>query len=156
MSSRLFQNVREERGLAYSIYSFSTSYVDGGLFGIYAGTSADSTGELIDTVCGELLAATETIGENETRRARAQLKSGLLMSLESTSARSEQLARQLLLFGRPLSNAEVIGKIDSADPKTLSAIARRLLKNGDLTLTALGPPSNIPDYEEIKQKLRRG
>jgi len=156
MSSRLFQKVREERGLAYSIYSFSTSYVDGGLFGIYAGTSADSTSELIDTVCDELLAATETIGENETRRARAQLKSGLLMSLESTSARSEQLARQLLLFGRPLSNAEVIGKIDSADPKTLSAIARRLLKNGDLTLTALGPPSNIPDYEEIKQKLRRG
>ena len=156
MSSRLFQKVREERGLAYSIYSFSTSYVDGGLFGVYAGTSAGSTNELIDTVCDELLAATEKIDETETKRARAQLKSGLLMSLESTSARSEQLARQLLLFDRPLSSSELIGKIDSANPEKLSAVARRLLTNGDLTLTALGPPSNMPDYEEMRQKLRRG
>ena len=156
MSSRLFQNIREERGLAYSVYSFSTSYVDGGLFGIYAGTNAKSTCELIDTVCDELLAAAEKIEDTETKRARAQLKSGLLMSLESTSARSEQLARQLLLFGRPLSNKEVIGKIDAADPKKLTEIARRLLKNGDVTLTALGPPSHIPDYEEMRQKLQRG
>ena len=155
MSSRLFQKVREERGLAYSIYSFSTSYVDGGLFGIYAGTSAESAGELIDTVCNELLDVAENIGDAETKRARAQLKSGLLMSLESTSARSEQLARQLLLFGRPLPNSEVIENIDSADPTKLSAVARRLLANGPLTVTSLGPSSNMPDYETLKNKLQR-
>ena len=156
MSSRLFQKVREERGLAYSIYSFSTSYVDSGLFGIYAGTSADSTCELIETVCNELLDVVENIGATETARARAQLKSGLLMSLESTSARSEQLARQLLLFGRPISNAEVIEKIDSADPSKLSAVAERLFKNGAPIITALGPTSNMPDYKAVGEKLRRG
>ena len=156
MSSRLFQKVREERGLAYSIYSFSTSYVDSGLFGIYAGTSADSTCELIETVCNELLDVVENIGATETARARAQLKSGLLMSLESTSARSEQLARQLLLFGRPISNAEVIEKIDSADPSKLSAVAERIFKNGAPIITALGPTSNMPDYKAVGEKLRRG
>ena len=156
MSSRLFQKVREERGLAYSIYSFSTSYVDSGLFGIYAGTSADSTCELIETVCTELLDVVENIGATETARARAQLKSGLLMSLESTSARSEQLARQLLLFGRPISNAEVIEKIDSADPSKLSAVAERIFKNGAPIITALGPTSNMPDYKAVREKLRRG
>ena len=156
MSSRLFQKVREERGLAYSIYSFSTSYVDSGLFGIYAGTSADSTCELIETVCNELLDVVENIGATETTRARAQLKSGLLMSLESTSARSEQLARQLLLFGRPISNAEVIEKIDSADPSKLSAVAERIFKNGAPIITALGPTSNMPDYKAVGEKLRRG
>ena len=155
MSSRLFQKVREERGLAYSIYSFSTSYVDGGLFGIYAGTSAESTGELIDTVCNELLDVAENIGDAETKRARAQLKSGLLMSLESTSARSEQLARQLLLFGRPIPNSEIIENIDSTDPTKLSAVACRLLTNGPLTVTSLGPPSNMPDYEALEKKLQR-
>ncbi len=156
MSSRLFQKVREERGLAYSIYSFSTSYVDSGLFGIYAGTSADSTCELIETVCNELLDVVENIGATETARARAQLKSGLLMSLESTSARSEQLARQLLLFGRPISNAEVIEKIDSANPSKLSAVAERIFKNGAPIITALGPTSNMPDYKAVGEKLRRG
>ena len=156
MSSRLFQKVREERGLAYSIYSFSTSYVDSGLFGIYAGTSADSTCELIETVCNELLDVVENIGATETARARAQLKSGLLMSLESTSARSEQLARQLLLFGRPISNAEVMEKIDAADPSKLSAVAERIFKNGAPIITALGPTSNMPDYKAVGEKLRRG
>ena len=156
MSSRLFQKVREERGLAYSIYSFSTSYVDSGLFGIYAGTSAESTCELIETVCNELLDVVENIGATETARARAQLKSGLLMSLESTSARSEQLARQLLLFGRPISNAEVIEKIDSADPPKLSAVAERIFKNGAPTIAALGPTSNMPDYKAVGEMLRRG
>ncbi|PPR19073.1 MAG: putative zinc protease [Alphaproteobacteria bacterium MarineAlpha9_Bin7] len=156
MSSRLFQKVREERGLAYSIYSFSTSYVDSGLFGIYAGTSAESTCELIETVCNELLDVVENIGATETARARAQLKSGLLMSLESTSARSEQLARQLLLFGRPISNAEVIEKIESADPPKLSAVAERIFKNGAPTIAALGPTSNMPDYKAVGEMLRRG
>jgi len=115
----------------------------------------ESAGELIDTVCNELLDVAENIGDAETKRARAQLKSGLLMSLESTSARSEQLARQLLLFGRPLPNSEVIENIDSADPTKLSAVARRLLANGPLTVTSLGPSSNMPDYEALKNKLQR-
>jgi len=153
MSSRLFQKVREELGLAYSIYSFSSSYVDGGLFGIYAGTNPDSTSQLIETICGELLDISDTISESETNRARAQLKSGLLMSLESTSTRSEQMARQLLLFGSPLSNSEIIANIDAVDTSRLVTVARRLLKNGPPALTALGPIRNMPDYELVKQKF---
>lgn len=153
MSSRLFQKVREELGLAYSIYSFSSSYVDGGLFGIYAGTNPDSTNQLIETICGELLDISDTISESETNRARAQLKSGLLMSLESTSARSEQMARQLLLFGGPLSNSEIIANIDAVDTNRLVTVARRLFKNGPPALTALGPTRNMPDYDSVKQKF---
>lgn len=153
MSSRLFQKVREELGLAYSVYSFSSSYVDSGIFGIYAGTNPKSVGELIETICGELLSISRNISISETNRARAQLKSGLLMSLESTGTRCEQMARQLLLFGRPLLNSEVIKKIDSIDPDQLMTVAGRLISTSNPTVTALGPIDKMPDYGSIKQKF---
>ena len=108
MSSRLFQEVREERGLCYSIYSSAWGLADGGMFTVHAATGADMMGDLIDVVTREVMrSAGETPGEREVERAKAQLKAGLLMSLESSSARAEQMARQLLVYGRLLSAAEL-------------------------------------------------
>ncbi|MEE2694389.1 MAG: pitrilysin family protein [Pseudomonadota bacterium] len=153
MSSRLFQKIREEKGLAYSVYSFATSYADSGLFGIYAGTSQEATSELIETVCEELEKVTKHITNTETSRACAQLKSGLLMSLESTSSRCGQLARQVLLFGRPLSHQEIIKKIDAVDPEQLRHVIQKILNRGCPTMTTLGPTTNRDHFSQFKASL---
>ena len=101
MSSRLFQEIRERRGLAYSVFTFASSYADGGIFGVYAGAGEDELVELIPVMADELAGACATVGDEEVARARAQLKAGLLMSLESTQARAERLGRHILLFGPP-------------------------------------------------------
>ena len=153
MSSRLFQTIREERGLAYSVYSFATSYADGGLFGIYAGTSKESTTELLETVCKELQQVANHITDAETSRARAQLKSGLLMSLESTSARCGQLAQQLLLFERPLPHREIIDKIDAINPERLKRVVPKILKSGPPTMITLGPNDDASQYQAVQNRI---
>ncbi|MGI9406182.1 MAG: M16 family metallopeptidase, partial [Hyphomicrobiaceae bacterium] len=101
MSSRLFQKVREERGLCYSVYAYCWGMVDTGFFGIYAGTSADLVAEMRDVVFAELRdVAVNGPAEGELAKAKAQMKSGLLMGLESSSVRAEQMARHLLTYGR--------------------------------------------------------
>ena len=106
MSSRLFQEIREKRGLVYSIYSFAAPYMDGGLFGIYAGTGEDEAAELVPVTLEELARVQVDANEVELRRARTQTKASLLMSLESTGSRCEQLARQFQVFGRLIPTAE--------------------------------------------------
>ena len=155
MSSRLFQKIREEKGLAYSVYSFTTSYADGGLFGIYAGTSQEATTELVETVCQELKEVTEHITNAETSRARAQLKSGLLMSLESTSSRCGQLARQVLLFGRPLSHQEIIEKIDAIDAEQLKQVIQKILNCGHPTMVTLGPKTDSDRFSKFQTSLQQ-
>ncbi|MCH8237671.1 MAG: insulinase family protein [Proteobacteria bacterium] len=152
MSSRLFQEVREKRGLAYSIYSFLSSYTDGGLFGVYAGTGKDDVRDLVPLVLGEIgkLAAGGAKGgaeDAEIDRARAQIKASILMSLESTAARCEQLARQMIVFKRPIPIDETIAKIDAVDGAAIRRVAERLL-SGPTTITALGP---VPDLEELEK-----
>src|SRR5438270_3837587 len=93
MSSRLFQEVREKRGLCYAIHSFAHGYKDGGLFGIYAGTGEDEASELVPVLCDETLKLDDGLAPGELARAKAQMKAGLLMSLESTGARCEQMAQ---------------------------------------------------------------
>ena len=115
MSSRLFQEVREQRGLCYAIYAFHAPYSDTGMFGLYAGTDAADVAELMRVVVAEINAAAETINEAEVARAKAQMKAGLLMALESSSARAEQLARQMLNWGRPIPLDELVGKDRSRD-----------------------------------------
>ena len=154
MSSRLFQKIREEKGLAYSVYSFATSYADGGLFGIYAGTNEEATNELVETVCHELKEVTKHITNTETSRACAQLKSGLLMSLESTSSRCGQLARQVLLFGRPLSHEEIIKKIDAVDPPQLKRVIQKILSRGCPTMTTLGPKTDSDQFAKFQAGLQ--
>lgn len=152
MSSRLFQEIREKRGLVYSIYSFGTSYSDGGLFGIYAGTGEHETAELIPLVCDEISKMTQSVGEQELTRARAQIKASILMGLESSSSRCEQLARQMMVFGRPLSTEETVANIEAVDADAILRVARRIFTS-PLTLSALGPVSKVEPYEKIQTRL---
>jgi predicted Zn-dependent peptidase len=152
MSSRLFQEVRESRGLAYTIYSWAASYSDTGLFGVYAGTGEAQLGELVPLVCAEMMKVAESIGAAELARARAQMKAGMLMSLESTYARCEQLARQLHIFGRPLENFDIIARIDAVDETAVKRVASRIVSTTP-TLSALGPVEDLESYEKIAARF---
>jgi len=153
MSSRLFQEIREKRGLVYSIYSFSHSYSDGGLFGIYAGTGEDEAAELMPVLCAEIRALVAGLKREELERARAQLKAGLLMSLEGTAARCEQQASHMLIFGRPLDPAELVRHIDAVDEDAVIRVARRFLASTP-TLTALGPIGRIENFVLLTEQLK--
>lgn len=152
MSSRLFQEVREKRGLVYSIYSFAASYGDGGLFGIYAGTGESEAAELLPLVCEELARLPDSLEEEEVRRARAQIRAGILMSRESTGSRCEQLAQQLLVFGRPLPVPEIVGRIEAVDRAQLAGLARRLA-GAPPTLAALGPIGRVEPLDRLARRL---
>ncbi len=157
MSSRLFQEIREKRGLVYSIYSFSAPLLDGGLFGIYAGTGEDEARELVPVTLEELQkvqreAGPDIVRQDELDRARAQLKSSLLMSLESTGSRCEQLARQLQVFGRLIPTAETVAKINAVTLDDVRRAAARLFRSKP-TLTALGPVTHIPRLGEVADRL---
>ncbi len=152
MSSRLFQEAREKRGLVYSIYTFASSYEDGGLLGIYAGTGGDDIGDLVPVICDEVKNVRESVQEDEVMRARAQLKSSTLMALESTSARCEQAARQLQIYDRAIPNSEVIEKIDAVDTKAVMRAASRLFASLP-TIAAIGPTHNLADYDRIRDHL---
>jgi predicted Zn-dependent peptidase len=153
MSSRLFQEAREKRGLCYSIFSFASSFVDGGLFGVYAGTGEDEIAELAEVVVAELLRAGEDAAEDEVARARAQLKAGTLMSLESSSSRIEQLGRQMLIYGRPLATDEIVARIEAVDAAAVRRVARRIAGAGKPTVAALGPLERLAPYEAVAARF---
>ena len=152
MSSRLFQRIREDRGLVYGIHSFNAAYADGGLFGIYAGTGEDDLAELVPAVCEEFAAVADTLAEAELVRARNQIKAGTLMALESSGARCEQAARHLLIHGRPLPYGEVVARIEAVDQNAVRRVARRLLA-GNFTLAALGPIDELESLDRIVARL---
>jgi predicted Zn-dependent peptidase len=154
MSSRLFQKIREELGLVYSIYSFSSSYEDGGLFGFYAGTGEDGLVELLPALCDELSRATGDINAKELARAKAQLRAGLVMSLESTSSRAEQLARQISIFGRPQSIEEMTAKVEAVDKTAVESVLARLM-SGTPTVAAVGPVSKLESYDSIEARFSK-
>lgn len=152
MSSRLFQEIREKRGLVYSIYSFAASYLDGGLFAIYAATGEKEAAELIPLLCDELAKATGDISEEELLRARAQIKAGLLMARESTSARVETLSRQLTVYGRPVPAAEMVEKLEAVTVADMRRVASRFLSTRP-TLSAIGPLGGLEDFDKIRARL---
>lgn len=152
MSSRLFQEVREKRGLAYSIYSYLTAYTDGGMFGIYAGTGETDVAELLPVVAGELNKTRLRVDEDEVARARAQLKASILMSLESTSARSEHLARQLMVFGRHLTTEEIVENVEKVDTGAVCRVAERIFTSNP-TLAAIGPVSQLESSDAFAARL---
>ena len=152
MSSRLFQEIREKRGLVYSIYSFVPSYSDSGLFGIYAGTGEEETQELIPLVCDEIKKICDSVGDDELSRARAQIKASILMALESSSSRCEQLARQMMVFGRPLPTEEIVANIEAVDRNAILSAAQRIFSS-PLTVAALGPVSKLESYDKIVHRL---
>lgn len=142
MSSRLFQEVREKRGLVYTIYSFKTAFQDSGLFCIYAGTGEHQVDELLPTIKGILTDFPKTLEAKEIERSKAQLKAGLLMSLESTSARCEKLAQHLMIYGRPIPPEEIIEKVNAVTQEDIIRVASQIIKTPP-TFAVLGPGKEI-------------
>lgn len=153
MSSRLFQEVREKRGLCYSVYAFHWGFSDSGLFGLHAATGAEDLTELVPVLLEELAKAADGVEEQEINRSRAQVRSGLLMAQESPSARASQIARQMLLFGRPVSNAELMERLANITPKRLSDLAGRLFFGTPITVSAIGPVGNLLPIADMGQTL---
>lgn len=154
MSSRLFQDVREERGLCYSIYAFHWSYQDTGLFGVYAGTDTGDVEELSNAVIDQILDTAETVTELEVARAKAQMKVGLLAALEGSGARADQLARQILGFGRVIPVEEIVAKVDAVDVAGVRAAAGALIGRGRPTLTAIGPKGGLEPAARVVERLK--
>jgi predicted Zn-dependent peptidase len=152
MSSRLFQEVREKRGLVYAIHSFTHSYRDTGLAGIYAGTGAEEAAELVPVLCAETARLEDGLSAVELSRAKAQMKAGLLMSLESTSARVEQLAQHLLIHGTPFDPAEIVRRIEAVDAAAIARVVGRW-RSGPPTLAAIGPLGRLEDFDRLRARL---
>ena len=152
MSSRLFQEVREKRGLVYAIHSFAHGFRDGGLFGIYAGTGEDEAGELLPVLCEEALKLTDGLAPVELARAKAQMKAGLLMSLESTGARCEQMAQHMLIHGTPFDPADMVHRIEAVDDAAIDRVVRRW-HTAPPTLAALGPVGQLESFDRLRARL---
>jgi predicted Zn-dependent peptidase len=152
MSSRLFQKVREERGLCYSIFAQSGAYEDTGQITIYAGTSEAEIGALTDLTVDELKRAATDMTEAEVARARAQLKAGLLMGMESPSNRAERNARLLAIWGRVPTADEAVAKIDAVTAAAVKDYAGALL-GAKSALALYGPVKGAPGIAAIKGRL---
>jgi predicted Zn-dependent peptidase len=155
MSSRLFQEVRENRGLCYAIHAFHLPYADTGLFALYAGTDEADAPELMHVTIAQIRGATENIAEAEVARVKAQLKAGLLMALESSEARIGQLARQMLAYGRPIPLAEIVAKIDAVTTETACAAGQALVARAKPAIAALGPGNRLESTAAIAESLVR-
>ena len=152
MSSRLFQKIREERGLCYSIFAQSGAYEDAGQITIYAGTSADEISDLVGLTVDELKRAADDMSQAEVARARAQIKAGMLMGLESPSSRAERIARLLAIYGRVPGIEEAVAKIDAVTIADVRRYAGELCQSG-AALALYGPVDKAPALEAIRQRL---
>jgi predicted Zn-dependent peptidase len=150
MSSRLFQEVREKRGLAYSVNAFHWGYTDTGLFGFYAGTSKSQVRELIPVALECLAQAAQDLSDAEIDRAKAQMKVSLLTALESATARSEQIARQMMAFGRVLTRDEILQKIDQLTAVGIRAAGAAALRTAP-TVAAVGPVSKVHTPDRVRE-----
>ncbi|MEM9437341.1 MAG: pitrilysin family protein [Pseudomonadota bacterium] len=153
MSSRLFQEVREKRGLCYTIFAQAGAYADTGLTTIYAGTSADQVAELGRITMDELKRAADDMSAAEVARARAQMKAGLLMGLESPSNRAERLARMTAIWGRVPALDEVIQSIDSVTTGDIRDFAAQMAERQRMAMAIYGPTSQAPSLSELQERL---
>ena len=139
MSSRLFQTIREEQGLAYSIYSEMNPFRDTGSLSVYAGTSAEKTEKLLELTVAELKRLKrETVPDAELKRAKDQLKSNIVIGLESSGSRMSNLARQQMYFGRFFGVEEIVSEIDAVTPALIQRLAVDLFRPEQMALTLLG------------------
>jgi predicted Zn-dependent peptidase len=153
MSSRLFQEVREKRGLCYTINTFHMPYSDTGLFALYAGTDEVDAPELMRVVIDQIRSTTETLNDKEIARAKIQLKAGLLMALESSEARIGQLGRQMLAYGRPIPLEEIVGKVDAVTVDSARSAGRLLIRRSPPVIAALGPGNGLESTAAIAESL---
>lgn len=152
MASRLFHEIREKRGLVYTISADQYSYTDTGVLSVYAGTGVNEVAQLLPVVCEELKKATNTITEEELNRAKNQMQAGLMMGLESTSHRCERLAKQIHLFKRPIPIEETVAKINAVTVEKVQNACIKAL-SGQPTLTTLGITDKVLNFSELQQML---
>ncbi len=153
MSSRLFQKLREERGLCYTIFAQGAAYADTGTLTIYAGTGGAEIGQLVHLTVDELRRAAEDMSEAEVARARAQMKAGLLMGLESPSARAERLARLLSIWGRVPAVAEQVAQIEAVTAGAVRDHAGAMAAQGRAALALYGPVARAPGLGTLSARL---
>jgi predicted Zn-dependent peptidase len=154
MSSRLFQEVREKRGLCYSVYAFHWAFADSGIFGVAASTGEEQVSRLMPVIVDELRRATETITDEEVVRVRNQIRAGLLMSLESPSSRAGQLARQQILWGRVIPLQETVDRINRITADRVKQVASQIFSNPRISLAGVGPVESLPDPDSIVRQLK--
>lgn len=152
MSSRLFQQIREKRGLVYSIYSFYDAFHDDGLFGIYAGTSPEHLQDLMPVVLDEIKGVMDRITPEELARSKSQIKAGVLMSRESTLTRADQQARYILNFQRPFNVETLVEQIDGVSGEDITALAQDIFRTKP-TLAMIGNPGGLMSYDDIHARL---
>lgn len=154
MSSRLFQEIREKRGLVYSVYSFANSHTQNGLFGIYAGTGKEELEKLTPVIAEEIhKVCNEKVSEKELRRAKTQLKASMLMGLESSSSSAEVLARQMLLFNRIIPIEEMVSRVENVNLDDIQNIAQKIFSSKP-SYTLLGSIDNYQSYENLEKEIK--
>jgi predicted Zn-dependent peptidase len=152
MSSRLFQEIREKRGLCYTIFAQTGAYADTGSTTIYAGTSGDQVGDLARITIDEMKRAAEDMTEAEISRARAQMKAGMLMGLESPSNRAERLARVVQIWNRVPPLEETVARIDAVTAEQVRAFAETMAAKAPAALALYGPVSQAPDLAQLQER----
>ena len=153
MASRLFQEAREKRGLAYAVDAYAETYEDQGAMGVFAGCAAKDAAELAKVAAGEVMALAQRVEPGELARAKAQLKAGLFMARESPLARAEQAAGQVLLFGRLLTTAEIARDIDAVEPADLARVGEGLLGPRKAAVSILGPKPALKAADAFEKAL---
>lgn len=151
MSSRLFQEVRENRGLAYSIYAFNFANHDSGLFGIYAGTTPEKTNELISASCTEAQRICEHVSDVEMERVRTQFEASFLMAKESTSTRMQRLGSDIFSYGRLMSDEEILQKVYAVKKADITRVAKEIFNSAEMSFAAIGKVGKVSELGEIKK-----
>ncbi len=149
MSSRLFQEVREKRGLCYSVFAFGSAYEDAGQIGVYAASSPEHTKELLKVTSSVMMSVTSAVTDAEVARAKAQLKTSLVMNLESASSRADQIARQFLAFGLVPAISTLVEKIEAVTPAQVRDLAARLFRDKVPAVSAVGQLSHLSAHKKI-------
>lgn len=153
MSSRLFQEVRETRGLCYAIYAMHWAFTDTGLLAIHAATGEEDLGELMPVLIDELVRAGEDIGEAEVARSRAQIRASLMMAMESPAARAGQIARQMMIYGRCLTSEEIVAKIEAVSAADVRRVAASIIRASVPTIAAVGPVDGLMKAEDFAARI---
>jgi predicted Zn-dependent peptidase len=138
-SSRLFQNIRENRGLAYSIFSYHSAYFDTGLWSVYAGTDKSHVSEVVNITIDEIRSLSSTVTVDDLERAKSQLKGNLILALESTSNKMTNIAKQEIYYGKYFSPDEIISMVESVTLENIKDLAAKLAGSEDFALTVYGP-----------------
>lgn len=155
-SSRLFQEIREKRGLVYTVYSFANSHTQNGLLGVYAGTGAKELPQLMPVICDEIKKLCDSrVSAKELKRAKVQMKAGMLMALESSSSLAEILARQMLIYNRIIPVEEMVRRIDCVTLDDIQNVAQAIF-SGNPCYNLIGAvDNNFMSYDGIKEQLKR-